>query len=201
MVTKFPESGIFFTSDTHFGHKHILEFCHRPFKSIEEHDKILIDNWNSVIGPDDTVFHLGDFGFGGYPFWASIRAQLNGHIILVIGNHDWKNLTANSRLLFDECVSQARILIGNREVYLNHFPYLCFSHQNPKNENYSIQLFGHVHSGPLSDGSDISRLEYCFPTQYDVGVDNNNFKPISWLEVKEKIDANIDEYLSKCSNK
>lgn len=197
MITKFPESGVFFTSDTHFGHKNILDFCHRPFSCIEEHDEALITNWNSVVGPDDTVFHLGDFGFGGYPFWKSIVEQLNGHIILIIGNHDWKNLTAGARLLFDDCVSQARILIGEQEVYLNHFPYLCFAHQNPEKPNHSIQLFGHVHSGPLSEGTDISRLQYCFPTQYDVGVDNNNFTPVSWEQVKEKINNQIENYLKK----
>jgi calcineurin-like phosphoesterase family protein len=196
MITRFSGDGLFFTSDTHFGHKHILEFCKRPFSSIEEHDEQLIANWNSVVGVDDTIFHLGDFGFGGYPFWKKIVNQLNGHIILVIGNHDWKNLTANTRLLFEECVPQARLLIDNREVWLNHFPYLCFSHQNPsKHTDFAIQLFGHVHSGPLSNGTDIPRLEYCFPSQYDVGVDNNEYKPISWKEVKEKINANIEKHL------
>lgn len=195
MITKFSGDGLYFTSDTHFGHKHILEFCHRPFSSIEEHDKALIENWNNVVGPDDTVFHLGDFGFGGFPFWKNIREQLNGHIILIIGNHDWKNLTAGSKLLFDECLFQARIIIDNRTVYLNHFPYLCFDHQNPsKYIDYCVQLFGHVHSGPLSEGSDIIRLQYCFPTQYDVGVDNNDYKPISWTQVKQKIDENILRY-------
>jgi len=87
MITRFSGDGLFFTSDTHFGHKHILEFCKRPFSSIEEHDEQLIANWNSVVGVDDTIFHLGDFGFGGYPFWKKIVDQLNGHIILVIGNH------------------------------------------------------------------------------------------------------------------
>lgn len=87
MITRFSGDGLFFTSDTHFGHKHILEFCKRPFSSIEEHDEQLIANWNSVVGVDDTIFHLGDFAFGGYPFWKKIVEQLNGHIILVIGNH------------------------------------------------------------------------------------------------------------------
>lgn len=198
MVTKFPESGVFFTSDTHFGHKHILDFCHRPFSCIEEHDEALIANWNSVVGPDDTVFHLGDFGFGGFPFWKNICEQLNGHIILIIGNHDWNNMTAGARQLFDECISQARILINEQTIYLNHFPFLCFDHQNPKtSKQLSIQLHGHVHSGPLSEGTDIERLKYCFPTQYDVGVDNNDYRPISWKQVKEKIDSQITKYIEK----
>ena len=71
MITKFPESGVFFTSDTHFGHENILKFCNRPFSSIEDHDLALINNWNSVIGNDDTVFHLGDFCFGNTTKWCA----------------------------------------------------------------------------------------------------------------------------------
>lgn len=196
MLVKYPEEGIYFTSDTHFGHENIIRFCNRPFNSIEEHDKTLIDNWNSIISPDDTVFHLGDFAFGGYPFWKTIREQLNGHIILIIGNHDWKNLTAGSKSLFDECVSQARISINGQIVYLNHFPFLCFSHSDPKyyGKDYSIQLFGHIHSGPNATGTDTSRSSILYPTQYDVGVDNNNFMPLSWKEIKEKIDQNVLRY-------
>jgi len=198
MITKFPESGVFFTSDTHFGHKNILDFCHRPFKDIEEHDQALIANWNSVVGPDDTVFHLGDFAFGGFPFWKHIREQLNGHIILIRGNHDDKNMTAGIQSLFEDCLYQARILIGNQTVYLNHYPFLCFAHQDPAHyKDYIIALNGHVHSGPLVHGTDTERLKYLFPTQYDVGVDNNNYFPISWEQVKEKIDEQIKNYLNE----
>ena len=58
MITKFPEEGLWFTSDTHFNHENILKFCNRPFKDITEHDQKLIENWNSKISPDDTVFHF-----------------------------------------------------------------------------------------------------------------------------------------------
>lgn len=198
MITKFPEFGVFFTSDTHFGHKAILDFCHRPFKDIEEHDQALINNWNSVVSPEDTVFHLGDFCFGGYPKWKEIREQLNGHIILIKGNHDEKNMNASAIQLFDYVSYQMRILIDSQTVYLNHFPYLCFAHQDPAHyKDYIIQCYGHVHSGPLSTATDMERLKYCFPTQYDVGVDNNNYTPVSWKEVQEKINQQIAKYLDK----
>ena len=86
MVTKYPESGIFFTSDTHFEHSKIIDYCKRPFSSIEEHDKTLIQNWNNVVGQDDTVFHLGDFAYGNSQFISNIIKQLNGNIILLKGN-------------------------------------------------------------------------------------------------------------------
>ena len=202
MITKFPESGIFFTSDTHFCHKKILEFCDRPWNSIEEHDETLIDNWNSIITPDDTVFHLGDFCFGGAPKWKEILKQLNGHIYLIKGNHDDKNLEASLYSYFEDVVYQARILIGKQTIYLNHFPFLCFAHGNPITypTSYNINLFGHVHSGPNSTSEDISRLNFLYPTQYDVGVDNNCYKPISWEDIKLIIENKINEYKASNSN-
>lgn len=176
-----------------FNHKAILRFCNRPWESIEEHDQALIENWNSVIGPDDTVFHLGDFVFGGFPKWKEIVEQLNGHIYLIRGNHDDKQMTAGIQTLFEDCLYQARILVDGKTVYLNHFPFLCFGHGDPKiyKDSYSIQLFGHIHSGPNSTSADVSRSSILYPTQYDVGVDNNNYCPISWKEVNEKIQKQL----------
>lgn len=197
MVTKYPESGIFFTSDTHFGHSKIIDYCKRPFSSIEEHDKVLIQNWNNVVGQDDTVFHLGDFAYGNSQFIANIIKQLNGNIILIKGNHDLRNINPALYNIFSDVVYQARILIDKQTVYLNHFPFLCFDHGDIDlyKNNYSIQLFGHVHSGPLTSSKDVSRLNILFPTQYDVGVDNNNYTPISWTDVKNKIKQQINKSL------
>lgn len=199
MVTKYPESGVFFTSDTHFGHSKIIEYCKRPFSSIEEHDNALIQNWNSVVGQDDTVFHLGDFAYGNSQFIANTIKQLNGNIILVKGNHDLRNINPTLYNIFSDVVYQARILIDKQTVYLNHFPFLCFEHGdiNLYKNNYSIQLFGHVHSGPLTSSEDVNRLNILLPTQYDVGVDNNNFTPISWVDVRDKIKQQIDKSLNR----
>ena len=54
-------------------------------------NEVLINNWNSVVDEDSTVFHLGDFAWGGFNKWKEIRDMLNGHIVLIKGNHDWKN--------------------------------------------------------------------------------------------------------------
>lgn len=197
MVTKYPESGIFFISDTHFGHSKIIDYCKRPFSSIEEHDKTLIQNWNNTVGQDDTVFHLGDFAYGNSQFIANIIKQLNGNIILIKGNHDLRNMNPTLYNIFSDVVYQARVLIDKQTVYLNHFPFLCFDHGdiNLYKDNYSIQLFGHVHSGPLTSSEDVNRLNILFPTQYDVGVDNNNYTPISWIDVKNKIKQQINKSL------
>ena len=85
-----------------------------------------------------------------------------------------------------------RIKVENRAVYLNHYPFLCYSgiYREPKDQVWA--LHGHVHLGPNSlKGLDVPRMEYLYPTQYDVGVDMNNYTPISWNEIKEKIEFQV----------
>lgn len=186
---------VFFTSDSHFFHENIIHFSHRPFNNVDEMNSVMIDNWNSKVPPDGLVFHLGDFAWGGYPKWREIREQLNGEIILIEGNHDRKNLTSVGKLLFSDVVQQMRICIENRPVWLNHFPFLCYSGTYRDFKGLEFMIFGHVHSGPYAgnSGKDFNRLSMLFPTQYDAGVDNNNFTPISWKEVNEKIIRQIEE--------
>lgn len=179
---------IWFTSDTHFGHANIIKYCARPFESTEEMDAVLIKNWNEVIDPNDKVYHLGDFAWKTVGYWERIREQLNGHIHLIMGNHD-ENFITNPRVhrLFEEVTYQKRIWYGKRCIYLNHYPFLCFGGAW-KGLDAVWQAFGHVHSNPRSDiGLDHQRLIHCFPTQYDVGVDNNDFKPISIDELSDII--------------
>jgi calcineurin-like phosphoesterase family protein len=84
---------IYFTSDTHFGHYNILKYCNRPWKEIYHHDNQLIKNWNSVVNPDDRVYHLGDFGFKSKSVNKEIAEQLNGIKFILHGNHDKKKHT------------------------------------------------------------------------------------------------------------
>lgn len=190
----FPSGdNIYFTSDTHFHHGNILKFCNRPFSDIQEMDNKLVENWNSVVSEDSLVFHLGDFAWGGYNAWKNVRDRLNGEIILIKGNHDEKRMTQTAeRELFSLVAYQLKIRVEDRAVYLNHYPFLTYAGVYRIEKDMVWQLYGHTHSGPLSsNGKDMSRLEIAFPTQYDVGVDNNNFKPISWNSVKEIINAQV----------
>lgn len=178
-------TNLFFTSDTHFGHNNIIKYCTRPFADVEEMKEGLIENWNNKVPKDGTVFHLGDFAFGGFPFLESIVPRLNGEIYLILGNHDLKQSFQNrERLLklFKGVEYQMQINVDGRLIYMTHFPLLCYP--DPTN-NWA--LYGHVHSGPNSTGSDNSRLKFTYPNQYDVGVDNNNYTPIAYTELLEKI--------------
>lgn len=79
---------IFFTSDTHWHHKNIIDYCKRPFSSVEEMDEILVQNWNSVVKPQDKIYHLGDVFFPKKTSSDCIFSRLNGTKILILGNHD-----------------------------------------------------------------------------------------------------------------
>ena len=178
-------TNLFFVSDTHFGHKNIIKYCNRPFADVEEMKEGLIENWNNKVPKDGTVFHLGDFAFGGFPFLESIGGGGGGGIYLILGNHDLKQSFQNrERLLklFKGVEYQMQINVDGKLIYMTHFPLLCF----PDPEK-NIALFGHVHSGPNSTGSDSPRLKYLYKNQYDVGVDNNNYTPISYAELISKI--------------
>lgn len=183
------QQGIFFTSDLHFGHNNILRFCNRPFNSTEEMDEALIENWNSVVKPTDIVFNLGDFAFAPNWRWIELLGRLNGQHYLILGNHDISRWPGDSVMdLFTRVEQQMILKIDERLVVLNHYPFLCFGGSYAPNNSRVYSLHGHVHSGPLStNGLDNPRLDMRFPNQYDVGVDNNDFTPVSWEKIKEII--------------
>lgn len=186
-------NNIFFTSDTHFCHKNIINFCNRPFGSVEEMNEKLIENWNKVVTNRDIIYHLGDFCFGGSAEWHTILGRLNGRITLIKGNHDYKNLRAGYDRLFENVTDKMLIKIGNRQIYLNHEPFLCYGGTYRNKQDLVYQFFGHIHSGPrCTSGKDYDRYSsMLFPFQYDVGVDNNEFIPVSF----EEIDAIIQSKL------
>lgn len=133
----------FFISDLHFGHKNILIYDCRPFKTIEEHDATIINNWNSVVGKDDTVWILGDISWYEAKKTVEIFNQLNGTKNLCIGNHDHKLLKSKSvRNLFDEICDYKELKSGIANIVLCHYPMPCY------NGHFygAVHIYGHVHN-------------------------------------------------------
>lgn len=186
---------LFFTSDTHFGHRNIIKYCQRPFSSVDEMDEMLISNWNSVVEPDAIVFHLGDFAMGGPKEWDKILQRLNGRIFLIAGNHDLKTVSKGITR-FEDVAMQIVLNIKGQRIYLNHYPFLCYSGVN----HNAWQLFGHVHSNTFNDNNDSPRLKMLLPTQYDVGVDYNNFTPVSFNQIKKIIKKQVEVYDGSCQS-
>ena len=183
---------IWLTSDTHWYHTNILKYCNRPFGSVEEMNEALVSNWNSVVKPDDHVYHLGDFCFGNVEKWnwCLEPGRLNGHIHLIMGNHDPDRVFREGTMLerFDEISYEKVLIIGGWTVILNHFPFASFSNNF---DHKVMALSGHTHIGPNSGGvADFSSIYK--PNQYDVGMDNNNYTPVSWEEVLRKVKYQIE---------
>jgi len=183
-----PHDKIFFTSDPHFLHKNIIKYCNRPFSDVNEMNKSLVDNWNSVVGPNDLIFCLGDFSLGREDDTKRILQSLNGHKVLIKGNHEKsvmkKEYTRDEfdggiHNLLEIKVNDEEVSDGFQDIVLCHYTLLTWN----RSHRGAWQLFGHVHGNLDGD----PRLS---PNQFDVGVDSHNFKPISYQEVKEIITKN-----------
>ena len=181
----FPGKKVFFTSDTHFFHGRVIAHVNRPFSSMDEMNEKIIRNWNKVVPKDGIVFHLGDFGMAKEDELGAILDQLKGTIYLVAGNHDEDILGKAIAKRFSGIEHEMIITVSNQKIVLNHFPLLCFGGRHTS----AWQLFGHIHTHAA--GSRIiseKQMAMLEPNQYDVGVDNNNFTPISFERVKKIIE-------------
>jgi len=195
--------GIFFTSDSHFGHGNIIKYCKRPFLSVEEMDAEMIRRWNRVVKANDIVYHLGDFTLLGTKKAAEYFLQLNGKIRILgtTWHHDKKwlprcNIKDGNLLLpklgrtdfisasgHHVVVLPALFLLeiaglGDNEnsqvVVLCHYPLAVWDRKH-----YGAwHLHGHSHGSHENDGLSL-----------DVGVDCNQFRPVSLEDVVGKMRA------------
>jgi calcineurin-like phosphoesterase family protein len=131
-----------FTSDTHFGHKRILEYCAstRQYETIEEHDAALVRAWNARVKPTDHVYHLGDFAFLPKDPAQDILRQLNGYIHLIEGNHDRLDKFEGVNNIV-EITPYKELKVGKKTFVLFHFPIESWN----KVHYGSIHLHGHSH--------------------------------------------------------
>lgn len=112
----------FFIADTHFGHGNALAFDNRPFKTIEENDRALIQNWNNAVSRDDEVFILGDVSWYNATKTNQIIGSLNGIKHLVVGNHD-KRLLKNREFqsMFIEITDYKELSLSDKKgIVLSH---------------------------------------------------------------------------------
>ena len=173
---------IFFTSDSHFGHFNIIEYCNRPFKSVMDMDEELIFRWNSVVQSGDDVYHLGDFCMGRKSVPNMWLPRLNGNVHLIRGNHDYKVEGQGFASVQD--YKELKIKKKKLKFVLFHYPVNswngCFV-DRCKKRMPSWHLFGHVH-GRLT--SEVGSKTWGDRLAMDVGVDSNDYYPVSLLKVQ-----------------
>lgn len=149
-------------SDTHFNHKNIIEYCNRPYASVEEMNRAIIDNWNSTIKEEDRVFFLGDFCLGNRQTLIELGHQLNGHKILVMGNHDRVSQTAFLDAGF-EVVYKKPVEVEFPEYDMT----ILFSHAPKYDDLKYPNVHGHVHDKANNDA-----MHYC------ACLEVNDYKPV-----------------------
>lgn len=168
---------IFLISDTHFGHKGVTEFLNhdgtklRPWTDVQEMDEDMISNWNSVVRPNDKVYHLGDVVINRKALKTLHR--LNGEKVLVKGNHDIFRI--EEYLEYFKDVRGYHVL---DKFLLSHIPI------HPDSlERFRGNIHGHLHSNNvrLKHGGIDERYK-C------VCVEQINYTPIPFEEVKKFYD-------------
>jgi len=158
----------YFTADEHYGHNNIIKYCHRPFKNVKEMNEYIINQHNSVVKPTSDVctIHAGDFTLNGKSYADSIIKQLNGQHLFIRGSHDYW-LPKSSPMIIERTIHK-------------HFVVIChYAMRTWHRSHYgSLQLYGHSHGNlpPLNN-------------QLDIGVDTNEFKPYSFVDILIKIEG------------
>lgn len=156
-----------FTSDTHFSHKNIIKYqpnTRGHIDSVQEMDAILISNWNALVSPNDTVYHLGDFAFTNQKAIYHILGSLNGKIHLITGNHDkafgnegFRTNLIESGLIAKFYRTYHEVRIDKMFFVLNHYAQRVWN----RSHYGTIHLYGHSHGSLPGEGKSV-----------DVGVDS-----------------------------
>lgn len=169
-----------FTSDIHFYHNNIIKYSNRPFNDVNHMNDSLINNWNSVVGENDTVYSLGDFAFAKVGKILEILSQLKGNIHLINGNHD-EEIIKNAKQLLDS--GYVKSISDYKEIRVDG-QFICLFHYGSrvwnKSHRGSWQLYGHSHGTLPPYGKSV-----------DVGVDapfvtgKAEYRPLSFDEVSK----------------
>ncbi|MCI1288015.1 MAG: metallophosphoesterase [[Lactobacillus] timonensis] len=199
----------FVTADTHFFHKDLLgvdDFAPRPFASVSEMNQTIIDHWNTKVGENDVVYHLGDIALyfikppkKAYDAIFQVLNQLHGHLVLIKGNHDSRalfkyleqhNYVFNGREKFEFHDVGKLIKYDHRQYYMTHYPLLLGIAPQ------IINLHGHIHHNavPIKEninvGVDSPELDY-LSEKVQFGA------PLSMKEIEEIVEGKRDDFLKR----
>jgi len=194
---------VWFTADLHLGHGNIIKYCQRPFLTAQErdrartdargkwrvsddtiraHDEGLLDAINARIEPNDILWMLGDFCWGGLVEATEYRDRIRcRNVHMVWGNHDHRSI----RPLFGDAIEQGMIRVAGVDIWLCHYPMRTWD----RRFHGSWHIYGHVHGRfTAEDARNVSMLTR------DVGVDACNYQPISFEELREYMNPRIEKF-------
>ncbi|AWN38997.1 MULTISPECIES: metallophosphoesterase [Methylobacterium] len=162
---------VYITADLHLGHEACLSYCARPFRSIAEHDRALVDRWNNRITDVDDVYVLGDFSIGlSARELRRVFGELRGRKHLVVGNHDGAKTLALPWASPPRDI--LRVTLERTQLFLSHYPTRSW----PGMHAGTLHLYGHTH-GAIQD-----TRHSC-----DIGVDRWAYRPVTLREIREHL--------------
>lgn len=166
-------SNIWVSSDLHANHKAVMNFCPdtRRGADAEEMTELMLESFNALVKPEDTLYLLGDVSFGGREKVENFISRLQGKKILILGNHDFIIKRRDDlRAYFQEIREVKSAKIGDNRFVMSHAPFAEWvdCHKGV------IHLHGHLHG---------NKTNVQWQQQYkifDVGVDarpDNKMEP------------------------
>jgi calcineurin-like phosphoesterase family protein len=170
-----------YTSDQHFDHAAIIQYCDRPFpfnpddikdavRAVTRMNEHLIREYNNLVAPNDEVWHLGDFTMRGEDYRGRVRknfiGRLNGKKHLILGSHDEFGPFDYVKMGFVSVHTwyHQELL----DIYLIHDPAASIIRKD------KLWLCGHVHQFFKTNKNVIN-----------VGVDVWDYKPVNIDEIIE----------------
>lgn len=166
---------LWMTGDGHYGHSRIRQHCNRAFETCDEMNQFLVDNINRVVKPNDILYNLGDLAWDEcHANWFFDRVVCR-HIVHIWGNHDRRCRNVIQRRaesthdMLEITVPDKDAAGGMQRVVLCHYALRVW----PGGNRGAYNLYAHSHGNLPPNG-----------LQMDVGVDPNNYRPVSYDDVK-----------------
>ena len=170
----------YIVSDTHFGHAGVCRFLRedgtklRPWDNPDEMDEYMVEAWNSVVKPNDKVYHLGDVVINRRAL--KTLGRLNGEKVLIKGNHDIFRLEEYTEYFKD--IRAYHVMNG---CILSHIPV------HPDSlYRFGSNIHGHLHANRVMKINEYKQ-KVIDERYYCACVENTDYRPILLEKVFENI--------------
>lgn len=163
-------------ADPHFNHYNIIKYCNRPFDTVEQMNDTLLHNINRRVQRNDALFIVGDLGNGTVGQLGNVLDKIVCNTVhLITGNHD-------QRYINKERIRNRFTSISDLKLVSDHGKRIVLCH-------YAMRVWQFSGKGSLMfHGHSHGNLPH-YPNSWDVGVDANDYMPVSYKEIVEKMDS------------
>jgi calcineurin-like phosphoesterase family protein len=171
---------LWFASDHHLNHENILSFKRpdgsplRTFSTIEEHNRVIVERHNAIVGLTDHVYFMGDVAMKIDETIRMLVGAMNGRKRLLRGNHDIAKTRAYLAMGFEE-------IHGTRM-----FDSMLFSHipVHPLSlGRWRGNIHGHIHAS-TNTGYDERYV--------NLSMEMIDYTPLNLQQVRDKLTAQLN---------